>query len=90
MTAIKEVYKAEADVYLDKLVWWLTIHHNIAILKSALQNLKNLQDAGLTQKLLHKIAQEQDEEARHKIFDVIHDHSAGLEEEFMFMDETCF
>jgi hypothetical protein len=31
MTAIKEVYNNEADVYLDKLVWWLAIHHDIAI-----------------------------------------------------------
>jgi len=85
MTAIKEVYKAEADVYLEELVWWLTIHHNITISKSALQ--KNLQDVGLTRKLLHKIAWEWDEEARCKFFNVIHDHSAGLGEEFMFVDE---
>lgn len=85
LTAIKEVYKSEADAYLDELVWWLAIHHNIAISRSCLQ--KNLQDAGLTRKLLHKIARERDEEARREFFDVIHDHSAGLGEEFVFVDE---
>jgi len=85
LTAIKEVYKAEADAYLDELVWWLAIHHDIVISRSALQ--KNLQDAGLTRKLLHKIARERDEEARREFFDVIHDHSAGLREEFVFVNE---
>jgi transposase len=85
VTAIKEVYKSEADAYLDELVWWLAIHHDIAISKSALQ--KNLQDAGLTRKLLHKIARERDEEARREFLEVIHDHSAGLGEEFVFVDE---
>ncbi|KAF8165966.1 hypothetical protein B0H34DRAFT_621248, partial [Crassisporium funariophilum] len=46
LSAIKEVYKNKAEVYLDELTWWLTIHHDIAISRSALQ--KNLQDAGLT------------------------------------------
>ena len=59
--AIKEIYNNEADAYLDELVWWLAIHHNIAISHSALH--KNLQEVGLTWKLLHKIARECDEEA---------------------------
>ncbi|KDR67240.1 hypothetical protein GALMADRAFT_50492, partial [Galerina marginata CBS 339.88] len=46
LSAIEEVYKNEAEVYLDELTWWLAIHHDIAISRSALQ--KNLQDAGLT------------------------------------------
>ncbi|KIM48494.1 hypothetical protein M413DRAFT_61282 [Hebeloma cylindrosporum] len=47
----------------------------------------DLSDAGLTQKLLHKIAQERNAEARCKFFDVIHDHSAGLGDEFVFVNE---
>jgi len=85
VTAIKEVYNNEADAYLDELIWWLAIHHDIAISRSALH--KNLQDAGLTRKLLHKIARERDEEARREFLDVIHDHSAGQGEEFVFIDE---
>jgi transposase len=61
ITAIKEIYNTEADAYLDELVFWLAIHHDIAISRSTLQ--ENLQDAGLTCKLLHKIAWERDEEA---------------------------
>jgi transposase len=85
LTAIKEVYKSEADAYLDELVWWHAIHHDIAISRSALQ--KNSQDAGLTRKLMHKIAQERDEEARREFLEVMHDHSAGLGEEFVDVDE---
>ena len=45
LTAIQAVYNNEADVYLDELVWWLAVHHNLAISRSALQ--KTLVDAGL-------------------------------------------
>jgi hypothetical protein len=46
LTAITEVYHNESDAYLNELVWWLAIHHNIAISRGALH--KNLVDAGLT------------------------------------------
>ncbi|CAA7258479.1 unnamed protein product [Cyclocybe aegerita] len=82
---VKEVYHNEADTYLDQLIWWLAINHNIAISQSALH--KNLQDAGLTRKLLHKIAKEQDEEVQAEFMEVIHDHSAGTGDEFLFIDE---
>ncbi|KAK0455365.1 uncharacterized protein EV420DRAFT_1272671 [Desarmillaria tabescens] len=59
LTAIKDVYRAEADTYLDELCWWLAVEHDIVISTSALQ--ENLREAGLTWKLLHKIAHEQDE-----------------------------
>ena len=86
LTAVKEVYNNEADIYLDELLWWLAIHHDIAISRSALQ--RNLEDAGLSRKLLHKIAREREEEARREYMDVIQDHSAGRGEEFVFVDET--
>ncbi len=54
LTAIKDVYRAETDTYLDELCWWLAVEHDIVISTSALQ--ENLRDAGLTWKLLHKIA----------------------------------
>ena len=85
VTAIKEVYNNEADAYRDELVWWLAIHHDVTISRSTLH--KNLQEAGLTQKLLHKIAWEHDEEAQREFMEVIHDHSAGQGEEFVFVDE---
>lgn len=85
MTAIKEVYNAEADAYLDELIWWLAIHHDIIISRSALH--RNLQDAGLTRKLLHKIARERDQEARAEFMATIHEHSGGQGQEFVFVDE---
>ena len=85
LTAIEDVYKSEADAYLDELAWWLAIHHDIAISRSALQD--TLREAGLTRKLLHKIARERDAEQRADFLAVIHDHSAGQGEEFVFVDE---
>ncbi|KJA16998.1 hypothetical protein HYPSUDRAFT_111694, partial [Hypholoma sublateritium FD-334 SS-4] len=80
MTAITEVYHNEADAYLDELVWWLAIHHDIPISRGALQ--KNLVSAGLTRKLLRKIARERDEEVRAEFRAIIEDHSLGLGEEY--------
>ncbi len=45
LTAIQAVYDNEADVYLDELVWWLVVHHDLAISCSTLQ--KTLVNAGL-------------------------------------------
>ena len=85
LTAIREVYHNEADVYLDELIWWLGIHHDIAISRSALH--KNLQDASLTRKLLHKIARERDQEMRAEYMDVIRDCTGGRGVELVFIDE---
>ena len=85
LTAIREVYHNEADAYLDELVWWLGIHHDIAISHSTLH--KNLQDAGLTQKLLHKIARECDQEMRAEYMDVIRDCTGGQGVELVPIDE---
>lgn len=85
MTAIKEVYNNEADIYLDELVWWLAIHHDIVISRSALQ--ENLVNAGLTRKLLHKIASERDEIIRAEFLETVRDHSTGQGDEFVFLDE---
>ncbi|EPQ61301.1 hypothetical protein GLOTRDRAFT_31261 [Gloeophyllum trabeum ATCC 11539] len=46
------------DTHLDELKWWLVIHHDIVISTSALS--QNLHMAGLTRKLLQKIASERD------------------------------
>jgi len=85
LTAIQEVYKNEADAYLDELMWWLAIHHDITISRSSLQ--RNLEEAGLTRKLLHKIARERDAEIWDEYLAVIQDHAAGDGEEFVFVDE---
>lgn len=46
MTAIKDIYTRQPDLYLDELQWYLAIHHDLAISKSALQ--ENLIKAGLS------------------------------------------
>jgi len=85
MTAIKEVYHNEADTYLDELIWWLAIHHDIVISRSALY--ANLCDAGLTRKLLHKIAHERNEALRAEFWETVFEHSGGDGREFVFVDE---
>ncbi|KAF8225386.1 hypothetical protein L208DRAFT_428387, partial [Tricholoma matsutake] len=50
------------NTYLNELQWFLAIHHDIIISISALQ--VNLDKAGLTRKILHKIAKERDKECR--------------------------
>jgi len=54
LTAVYDIYQSDPDIYLDELVFWLAIHHDIAISKSSLQ--RNLEEAGLTRKLFQKIA----------------------------------
>ncbi|KAJ3911647.1 hypothetical protein F5877DRAFT_11426, partial [Lentinula edodes] len=62
LTAMKEIYNHHPDSYLDELVWFLALHHDVVISKSALHD--NLRKAGLTRKLMRKIAQERDEDER--------------------------
>ena len=62
LTAVQTLYEHESDLYLDELVLWLGVEHNIAISVSALH--ETLKRAGLTRKLLHKIAIERDEDLR--------------------------
>lgn len=56
---MQTLYENELDLYLDELVLWLGVEHNIAISVSALH--ATLKTASLTQKILHKIAIERDE-----------------------------
>ncbi|PBK71793.1 hypothetical protein ARMSODRAFT_852719, partial [Armillaria solidipes] len=59
LEAIHQVYARNPETYLDELQWYLAIHHDLPVSISALQD--NLQKAGLTRKVLHKIAAEADE-----------------------------
>lgn len=86
LTAVKEIYQSDSDTYLDELIWWLAIHHDVAISKSALQ--RNISDAGLSRKLLHKLAKERDEVLRAEFRRDIKDYSGGTAEEFVCLDEV--
>ena len=68
LTAVHTLYTTDPDLYLDEIVLWLAIHHNISISVSALQ--QSLTKAGLTRKILHKIALERDEVLRQQWSDM--------------------
>jgi len=87
LTAVQALYETEADLYLDELVSWLGVHHNIEISVSAL--CENLKTAGLTRKILYKIAAERDEELRRQWQDMqLRPAFTGTGEEFVCLDET--
>ena len=86
LTAVKELYQQHPDTYLDELQWFLAIHHNIVISIAALQD--NLKRAGLTQKILHKIALERDEEMREQLLHSIRNDFSGTGDEFVTVDES--
>ena len=60
LTAVQTLYEVDSDLYLNELVLWLAVKHDIKISVSALHS--TLVQVGLTRKLLHKIAIERDEE----------------------------
>ncbi|THU93491.1 hypothetical protein K435DRAFT_613236, partial [Dendrothele bispora CBS 962.96] len=62
LQACRDIYACNSDTYLDELQWYLGIEHDIAISRSSLH--ENLEKAGLTRKILHKIAIERDEQRR--------------------------
>ena len=86
MTAARQLFHNHPDTYLDELQWFLAIHHDIAISISSLQ--ENLQKAGLTRKLLHKIAIERDEEARRNFQLSLRQDFSGTGDEFVVTDES--
>ncbi|KAJ8584982.1 hypothetical protein M405DRAFT_746054, partial [Rhizopogon salebrosus TDB-379] len=60
MTVCEDLLAEESDIYLDELTTWLALTHDISISVSTL--CRNLKEAGLTRKLLHRLAVERDEE----------------------------
>jgi hypothetical protein len=87
LTAVHTIYESDPDLYLDELVLWLALHHDIVISVSALQ--ENLQKARLTRKLLHKIAVERDEELRQQWRNMIAgDDFLADGSQFICLDET--
>ncbi|KIK74925.1 hypothetical protein PAXRUDRAFT_516347 [Paxillus rubicundulus Ve08.2h10] len=56
MTACEELFAEESDLYLDEVITWLGLTHDIIVLKATL--CQNLKEVGLTRKTLHKMAAE--------------------------------
>lgn len=88
LTAVKELYERHPDTYLDELQWFLAVHHDIVISISALE--VNLSKAGLTRKLLHKIAKERDVERRTGYMGAVRNQDvfSGTGTEFVAVDES--
>lgn len=88
LTAMDNLYQDESDLYLDEVLIWLSFHHNIYISQSTLQ--RTLMEAGLTRKVLQKIASERNEDLRQQFRDAINDPNlfAGDGSEFVVLDET--
>jgi hypothetical protein len=86
MKDIHILYKSDPDTYLDEIQWWLAVRHDIAISIAAIH--KNLADAGLTRKLLMKIARERDQQLRDDWREHIQALSSGTGIEFVFVDEA--
>ncbi|KIM87841.1 hypothetical protein PILCRDRAFT_3569 [Piloderma croceum F 1598] len=86
-----QVQPRRAEIYLDELQYWLAIHHDIAISVAALH--RNLEDTGLTHKILHKIATEQDEVLHAKWRNHLDEKLSGTGDKFVFADDSttrCF
>ncbi|KAJ7186242.1 hypothetical protein GGX14DRAFT_313754, partial [Mycena pura] len=85
LTAVKDIFKEDSTVMLHELQFYLAIHHDTPISISALQ--ATLERAGLTRKVLHKIAAEHDEARRDEHRNLIHDPQlfSGTGLEFVFV-----
>jgi transposase len=86
LTACQTLFEDDSDLFLDEVVSWLAIHHDIVISTSTLS--RNLREAGLTRKILHKIAAERDECLRQEWRESIRTNFAGDGTEFVCVDET--
>jgi transposase len=87
LTAVKEIFFHDPSVMLDELQWHLAIHHDIVISISALQ--ATLVRAGLTRKMLQKIAKERIDAGRDDFKGCISDPDifSGTGMEFVTVDE---
>lgn len=86
LTGLHLLLQDNPDAYLDELVWWLAIHHDIAISSSQLH--ANLVQAGLTRKLLRKLAIERDEQLRQEWRDMMREEFSPDGSQWVFVDET--
>ena len=86
LTGLHLLLKDSPDTYLDELVWWLAIQHGIEISVSQLH--QNLVQAGLTRKLLRKLAAERDEQLREDWRNMIKGNFQADGAQLIFVDET--
>lgn len=86
MTAVEDLFAEESDLFLDEICTWLAVEHNITISSSSLS--RNLKQAGLSRKMLQKIARELDDIRREEFKDSLRNDFIGDDSEFIVLDET--
>ena len=84
--ACQDLFSRESDLYLNEVIAWLALEHDIVISISTLA--RNLTEVGLTCKILHKLASERDEQRRQDFWQLILHMFQGDGSEFIFVDET--
>ena len=84
--ACQDLFSRESDLYLNEVVAWLALEHDIVISISTLA--RNLTEVGLTHKILHKLASERDEQRPQDFRQLILHTFQGDGSEFIFVDET--
>lgn len=84
--AIEQLYSEDTDLFLDEVCMWLAVEHEIEISTSRLS--RNLNDAGLTRKVLQKLALERDEARREEFKQMLRTDFVGDGSEFVVVDET--
>lgn len=86
MQACQDLFSQESDLFLDEVVTWLALKHDIVISTSTLA--RNFAEIGLTHKVLHKLASERDEERCGEFRELVCHNLQGDGCEFVFVDET--
>ena len=86
MTATKDLFAEDSDLFLDEVCTWLTFQHNITISPST--SSCNLTQSGHTRKVLQRIASKR-YEARREDFKSLRNDLVGDGSEFaLVLDET--
>ncbi|KAG1723224.1 hypothetical protein EDB19DRAFT_2043847 [Suillus lakei] len=89
LTAVKDLFAEDSDLFPDEVcTQWLAIEHDIIVSTSTLSLACNLKDAGLTRKILRKLASERDEACRQEFKASLHNDFIGDGLKFVVIDET--
>ncbi|KAG2150764.1 hypothetical protein DEU56DRAFT_869105 [Suillus clintonianus] len=86
LMAIEDLFTVYSDLFLDEVCTWLAVSHDIVVSTSTLS--RNLKEAGLTCKILRKLASERDEARREEFKASLRNDFIGDGSEFVVIDET--
>ena len=86
LTACQGLFAQDSDLYIDKIITWLALVHNIEISPTTLRC--NLEEAGLTWKMLHKLAAKRDEQCCEDWKDLIVQEFLPDSSQLVFVDKT--